>query len=132
MSEEQDIPTDDTVAGEDTEGHKRHFRVEESGGEDTEGHKKHFRIEESGEEDTEGHKKHVRIEESGEEDTWRAIPSTTRPRRSSCRIARPTRASAHCRRWALALCVCTEEGEREGGLLREDRIWTIADTARTG
>ena len=60
MSEEQDIPTDDTVAGEDTEGHKRHFRVEESGGEDTEGHKKHVRIEESGEEDTEGHKRHLR------------------------------------------------------------------------
>ena len=69
MSEEQDIPTDDTVAGEDTEGHKRHFRVEESGGEDTEGHKKHFRIEESGAEDTEGHRKHVRVEDAGDEDT---------------------------------------------------------------
>ena len=65
MSEEQDIPTDDTVAGEDTEGHKRHFRVEESGGEDTEGHKKHFRIEESGEEDTEGHRRHLRTGAAG-------------------------------------------------------------------
>jgi hypothetical protein len=40
---------------EDTEGHKKNFRVEDAGGEDTEGHKKHVRIEDAGGDDTEGH-----------------------------------------------------------------------------
>ncbi len=52
MDQEQNLPTE--TDAEDTEGHKRHARIEEAGAEDTEGHglRSHGKVEEA---DTEGH-----------------------------------------------------------------------------